>query len=279
MNSNLTPAALIAGDGALPGEVARRMAEAGIDVTIYSFIPESGDRFPFLPGSRVVSLTDLPGAGGGLSLQAFLADLAARGIRTAGMAGLIPKTAMYGAALDGTLRGLLKDEENDDHALLGRIAATLEKLGVRVFHYGAFLQESMAAEGVIAGRAFSDDERADVAYGKKILAATLPLSFGQAVVAARGAIVAIEAMEGTDKMIRRAGELLKGAAGAVVKMMRPDQDSRYDIPTVGANTLREMAETGLTALALEAGRVIIIEREKFASLAEELSIAVEGILP
>ena len=279
MNSNLTPAALIAGDGALPGEVARRMAEAGIDVTVYSFIPESGDRFPFLSGSRVVSLTDLPGAGGGLSLQALLADLSARGIRTAGMAGLIPKTAMYGAALDGTLRGLLKDEENDDHALLGRIAATLEKLGVRVFHYGAFLQESMAAGGVIAGRAFSDDERADVAYGKKILAATLPLSFGQAVVAARGAIVAIEAMEGTDRMIRRAGELLKGAAGSVVKMMRPDQDSRYDIPTVGPDTLREMAEAGLTALALEVGRVIIIEREEFSSLAEELSIAVEGILP
>ena len=277
MKSCPAPAALIAGDGALPGEVARRMADEGIDVTVYTFAP-GGDKFSFLPGDRVISLLNLPGAGGTLSLKAFLADLSARGIRRAGMAGLIPKMVMYGGT-DNSLKELLKNGDNDDHALLGRIAAALEMVGVEVFHYGAWLKESMASEGQIAGRKFTPAEAADVEYGKKILAATLPLSFGQAVVIAGGAVVAIEAMEGTDRMIQRAGELLRGTPGVVVKMMRPDQDSRYDIPTVGPRTLEEMDRAGLTALALETGRVIILEREKFSSLAGELSIAAEGILP
>ncbi len=279
MYSHMPPAALIAGDGALPGEVARRMAGAGIDVIVYSFTPDDGGRFPHLPEDKILSLPDLPGAEGSLSLQAFAADLAARGIKRAGMAGLIPKTAIYSAALDGSLRGLLTGGENDDHALLGRIAAALETIGIAVYNYADYIGDSLTSKGVIAGRVFNEVEKQDISYGKKILSATLPLSFGQAVVIARGAVVAIEAMEGTDRMVRRAGDLLKGAAGVLVKMMRADQDSRYDIPTVGPHTLREMAKAGLTALALEAGRVIIVDREEFLPLAEELSIAVEGILP
>lgn len=277
MKSLPAPAALIAGGGALPGEVARRMTEAGIDVTVYSFTP--GAVFPGLPRERVAPLLSLPGADGRLSLRALASDLAARGIRSVGMAGLIPKTVMYGGALDEALKDLLGDGRNDDHALLGRVTGALESLGLKVFHYSEFLGDSLAAEGFIAGRTFTGREAADIGYGKKILAATLPLSFGQAVVVAGGAVAAVEAMEGTDKMIRRAGELLKGSGGAVVKMMRPDQDSRYDIPAAGPGTLREMARAGLTALALEAGRVIILERDEFSSLAARFSIAVEGIAP
>jgi len=195
------------------------------------------------------------------------------------MAGLIPKTIMYGTAADSSLLGMLSTGGNDDHSLLGRIVAAFESFGLRVLPYAGFVGESLAAEGFIAGRAATEQEREDVTCGKRILSVTLPLSFGQSVVVARGAVVAVEAMEGTDKMIRRAGELLSGAPGVVVKMMRPDQDIRFDLPTVGTGTLRAMAAAGLTCLAVEVGRTIILDRTGFTSLAESLSIAVEGITP
>jgi hypothetical protein len=273
------PAALIAGDGALPEETARQMAGAGLDVTAYSFSGGAEDRFPFLPKDRVLSLLSLPGGEGKLSLQALLADLRARGIRSVCMAGLIPKTIMYGAGADTSLLGMLSSDGNDDHSLLGRIVAAFESFGIRVLPYTGFVRESLAAEGVLAGREPSEQEREDVSCGKGILSVTLPLSFGQSVVVARGAVVAVEAMEGTDEMIRRAGALLSGAPGVVVKMMRPDQDMRFDLPTVGTGTLRAMAAAGLTCLAVEAGRTIILDRPEFASRAESLSIAVEGIIP
>ena len=271
------PAALIAGNGALPEETARQMAGSGMDVTVYSFPGGAEDRFPFLPEDRVLSLLSLPGGDGKLSLQALLADLRSRGIRSVCMAGLIPKTMMYGAAADSSLLGMLSSDGNDDHSLLGRIVAAFESFGLQVLPYAEFVRESLAAEGFLAGRAATEQEREDVKYGKRILSVTLPLSFGQAVVVARGAVAAVEAMEGTDEMIRRAGGLLSGAAGAVVKMMRPDQDMRFDLPTVGTGTLRAMAAAGLTCLAVEAERTIILDRPGFASLAESLSIAVEGI--
>ncbi|MDK2959344.1 MAG: UDP-2,3-diacylglucosamine hydrolase [Synergistaceae bacterium] len=273
-------AALIAGEGVLPEETARQMVGAGMDVTVYSFTGGAEDRFPFLPKDRVLSLLSLPGCEGKLSLQALLADLRTRGILSVCMAGLIPKTIMYGdGTADSSLLGMLSPGTNDDHSLLGRIVAAFESFGLQVLPYAGFVGESLAAEGFLAGREPSDNEREDVSCGKRILSVTLPLSFGQSVVVARGAVVAVEAMEGTDEMIRRAGKLLSGAPGVVVKMMRPDQDIRFDLPTVGTGTLRAMSAAGLTCLAVEAGRTIILDRPGFASLAESLSIAVEGITP
>ena len=275
MKSLPAPAALIAGGGALPGEVARRMTEAGIDVTVYSFT--AGAVFPGLPRERVAPLLSLPGAEGRLSLRALASDLAARGIRSVGMAGLIPKTVMYGGALDEALKDLLEDGGNDDHALLGRVTGAIESLGLKVFHYSEFLGDSLAAEGFIAGRTFTGREAADIGYGKKILAATLPLSFGQAVVVAGGAVAAVEAMEGTDEMIERAGRL--GGKGVVVKMMKSDQDERFDLPTVGPGTLGRMVEGGLTCLAVEAGRTVILDKARFAEMASLHGIAVTGFVP
>ena len=269
--------ALIAGEGSLPEETARQMTGTGMDVTVYSFTQEKEDRFTFIPKDQVLSLLSLPGGEGKLSLRALLADLGTRGISSVCMAGLIPKTMMYGAAADSSLLGMLSPGGNDDHSLLGRIVAAFESFGLQVLPYAGFVRESLAAEGFLAGRAATEQEREDVKYGKRILSVTLPLSFGQAVVVARGAVAAVEAMEGTDEMIRRAGGLLSGTAGSVVKMMRPDQDMRFDLPTVGTGTLRAMAAAGLTCLAVEAGRTIILDRPEFASLAESLSIAVEGI--
>ena len=103
----------------------------------------------------------------------------------------------------------------------------------------------------------------------------MPCSFGQGVIIADGAVVAVEAMEGTDMMIKRAGSLIHH--GVLIKMMREDQDLRYDLPTVGPVTLNGMHEAGLTCLAVESGRTLILEPEKFFNLADKYKIAVFGI--
>lgn len=272
-------AALIAGGGALPEEVAGAMAASGLDLTVYPLDLEDDGRFSHLPSVRVIPLLSLPGAGGLLSLQALAADLKGRGISRVTLAGLVPKTVMYGDGADGALMSVLGGSANDDHGLLGKIVALFEAFGFTVIPYGYFMKDSLTPPGPAAGREAAEAERDDCRYGKQILSVTLPLSFGQSVVVARGAVVAVEAMEGTDEMIRRAGKILAGAPGVVVKMMRPDQDVRFDIPVAGPQTLRLMEEAGLTALFLEAGRTIILEKEAFKSLARELSVAVEGVTP
>jgi len=103
----------------------------------------------------------------------------------------------------------------------------------------------------------------------------LPLSFGQTLAVYRRAVIAVEAMEGTDMTIRRAGDIV--GRGVLVKMMREDQDERYDLPTVGPSTLKNMAEAGLACLAVEAGRTIVLCRKEFSRIAREAGIAVWGI--
>ena len=141
--------------------------------------------------------------------------------------------------------------------------------------YWQILPEFIASAGKLSSRSPSGKELRDIDYGRKILRVTLPCSFGQALCVADGAVVAVEAMEGTDKMILRAGELSR--KGVLVKMMREDQDMRYDLPTVGPVTLENMKEAGLTCLAVEAGKTLILETEKFFALAEKYNIAVWGL--
>jgi len=214
-----------------------------------------------------------------------------RGVGAVTLAGTVPKRMMYETQLDPTLRALLAGGSNDDHSLLGRIVAVFESAGLRVLPYTSYLADSLAPEGHVAGRDPSDAEAADIEYGRGVLSVTLPLSFGQSVVVAGGAVVAVEAMEGTDAMIRRAGELLGGrcakagadvsapssVGGVVVKMMRCDQDERYDVPVVGLSTLETMRDAGVSCLAVEAGRTLLLHPETFRERAAMWGIAVVGI--
>ena len=269
--------ALIAGKGLLPEAVARGAFSSGIPLVIYT--PGSFGKGEILPSVEQVDLLSLPGADGKLNLGALIADMKRREVTAVTLAGLVHKENIYGSLGGTAFAGILASGSNDDHALLGRIVAAFEAAGFPVISCANFLSDVLAAEGHLAGPAMSDRDREDMLCGREILSVTLPLSFGQAVVISARAVVAVEAMEGTDRMIRRCGPLLGGAAGVVVKMMRPDQDDRFDMPTVGPDTLTAMADNGLTALALEANRTIILDKKRFTSLAAELSISVEGLLP
>jgi len=260
--------ALIAGDGRLPQEIARRLTFKGCPPVIYSFGEHGEDLSKF--ALELVKLSSL-------NLAFIVDDMQRKGVHEIIMAGLVPKTLMYHQKLhDEELDKLLRSlHSRDDHNLLANIVLALESKGFNVIGYKDIIPDWLASEGHFAGRLPTREELEDIKYGKKIAKVLLPLSFGQTLVVHKKAIVAVEAMEGTDAMLLRAGSLTRG--GIVLKMMRPDQDERYDLPTVGVRTLQNMLDAGLKCLAVEVGRTVIIEPEDFKSFAADSGIAVLGV--
>jgi DUF1009 family protein len=259
--------ALIAGEGILPLEIAGRLAERG-------------------NAPLVITLRSDTGAFDGIAdplirlrypkLSIAVREMRKHGVQSVIMAGRVPKKLIYIPALFDplTLRYLARIS-HDDHSLLAAVVEIFEKSGISVLPYWQILPEFMAPEGQLGHRPPTEGEARDFEYGANVLKVTLPCSFGQALVIADGAVVAVEAMEGTDAMIRRAGSLV--SKGVLVKMMRLDQDLRYDLPTVGPATIENMAGSGLTCLAVEARRTLIVEAEKTLSLAWRANIAIWGL--
>jgi Uncharacterized protein conserved in bacteria len=260
--------ALIAGEGALPEEIARRLALDGKKPVVYAIREEYG---AFAESAAdVVPVVKT-------ALAATIRDMFTRGVRQVMFAGVVPKTLIYRSAmLDGMARDLVASlDVRDDHTLLGGIVAAFEKAGFEVVGYRSLLGDMLATRGRIAGREPTPEERSDIAYGTEIARVVVPLSFGQSVIVNRHSVVAVEAMEGTDAAILRAGSLCE--RGVLVKMIKEGQDERYDIPTVGPQTVRLMASAGLGCLAIQAGWTLILSPDEFRACAEEKGIAVVGI--
>jgi DUF1009 family protein len=260
--------ALIAGEGELPVEIARRLTDRGEPPLVYSLRERIGSLSKY--ALQIIPLARP-------ELGAVLADFRERRVSRVLMAGVVPKTLIFQPAmLDGRARELVASlAARDDHSILGGLVALLERAGFPVSGYADLIPDLLAPSGGVAGREPSEEEREDVAYGVEVGRTLVSLSFGQTVVVSRRAVVAVEAMEGTDATLLRAGGLCRG--GVVVKLMRLDQDDRFDLPTVGGKTLRTMARAGLRCLAVEAGRTIVLEPDSFRAAAEEEGIAVLGV--
>lgn len=262
--------ALIAGEGTLPVVIANRLTDIGRAPIVYSIREHIGELSKY---SRDIVNIARPDFG------FIIKDMNKRGVKSIIMAGTVSKTLAFKPSLfDITtqkfLAGLIF---RDDHSLLGAIVEFLEKAGFEVLSYKNIIPDLIAGIGHIAGRKPTKEELNDVKYGFSICRVTVPLSFGQTIIVHKKSVVAIEAMEGTDAALFRAGSLCKG--GTVVKMMRLDQDERYDIPTVGPKTIEHMSEVKLNCLALHAGSTLIMEPEKFKVAAEKAKIAVIGVDP
>lgn len=260
--------ALIAGGGILPVEIARRLyAEQGGGL----ILAMRDDPETLRPYAGKLVRMRTPNLGRGIrEVKSFGSDKII-------MAGRIQKKVIYALPFlfDSLSRKVLRETLKDDHSLLGSIVKAVEDEGISVIPYWQILPEFIAPAGKLTSRSPSAKEISDINYAREILRVTLPLSFGQGVCVADGSVVAVEAMEGTDRMILRAGEI--SGRGVVVKMMKPGQDMRYDLPTVGTMTLENMHMAGLTCLAVEAGKTLILEPEKFFALSERYDIAVWGI--
>ncbi|PIE55063.1 MAG: hypothetical protein CSA35_02960 [Dethiosulfovibrio peptidovorans] len=261
--------ALVAGEGTLPLFILRNLLARGERPLVYALRADYSELD--LPGATLLPVKDV-------NLVKIFASFALRRVKRVLLAGYVPKTMIYGSSLDREADSLVSGlADRNDHALLGAVIQRLEKLGILVLGYESVVPEMIVPLGTVAGPEPSSADLEDVEYGRKILGRLLPLSFGQSLVVSKCAVVAVEAMEGTDRTIRRAGGIVP--SGVLVKGMRSDQDRRFDIPVVGGDTLRVMAEAGLSCMAIEAGNGLIVEREYFVSLANELGISVIGVEP
>jgi hypothetical protein len=209
------------------------------------------------------------------------------GVTRAVMAGQVKHKQIFSSIRpDWRLAKLLLNlRTRNTDMLLGAVAKVLEDEGIVLMSSTAFLEPMLATEGVLTARAPDATERGDIDYGLRVARGIAGFDLGQTVVIAAGACVAVEAMEGTDATIARAGALfqtLEDEASTlerrltVVKVAKPKQDMRFDVPVVGLPTLHAMALAGATCLCVEAGRTLLFDREAMVVAADAAGIAIVG---
>ncbi|MBZ0274200.1 UDP-2,3-diacylglucosamine diphosphatase LpxI [bacterium] len=260
---------LIAGAGDLPSEAARSARRQGYRV-IAAALAEANARIAATLADRVETLS--------IGKAGALIDLfRGEGVTDVVIVGKVDKSLNFAnlefdeAALAILSRLASRADMAIGHALIDE----LTDQGFAVRAQTDFLDTLVAPKGAIAGT-LANERGTDVVAGLRVARALTELDVGQTVVVRAGAVIAVEAFEHTDATIRRAGRLAHGDL-VVVKLARPDQDMRFDVPAVGVKTLRVMADAGADALAIEAGKTLVLDKPRFARLAERLGIAVVGV--
>jgi DUF1009 family protein len=197
------------------------------------------------------------------------------GVDKAIMAGQVKHVQIFSRAVPDArmLKVLLKLPRRNTDSLIGAIASELESEGIELVDSTCFLQDSIPRSGTLTRREPSKQEREDINYGLEIAREIARVDLGQTIVIRGQACVAIEAMEGTDETIRRAGRLAKGRL-TVVKVAKPNQDMRFDVPVVGVPTIEAMIEAGATCLCITAGKTLMFDRDRMIQKAEKHKIAI-----
>jgi DUF1009 family protein len=212
-------------------------------------------------------------------LSRTLELLHGEGVTHAVMAGQVKHNKIFSTIRpDWKLAKLLFSlpRKNTD-SLIGAVARVLESEGIELVDSTAFLRPLVPNPGVLTRRAPDARESADIAYGREIALQLAGLDLGQTVVVRDRACVAVEAMEGTDETIERAARIASGGSLVVVKVAKPKQDMRFDVPVVGLRTVEVMKRSAVTALAIDAGRTLIFERPKVIEAAEAAGIAIMAL--
>jgi hypothetical protein len=265
---------LIAGNGRFPFLVLEAARAAGHDVTVVALKEEA---FPDLEkaaerppraGFHWISLGQL---GKCISL------LQGAGVARAVMAGQVKHTKLFADITPDLklLSVLMRLKTKNTDAIIAGIADVLQENGITLVDSTTFLTPLLAKEGVLTARAPTDDERADLTFGYRVADAIAGLDIGQTIAVKSAAVVAIEAMEGTDAVIARAGQLA-GSGVRVVKVAKPKQDMRFDVPVVGVSTIDGMRAAGATALSVDAGKTLMIDGDAIVRAADEAGIAIVG---
>lgn len=264
-----SPLGLIAGNGRFPFLVAQAARRAGRDVVAVAIREEAAPELQ-------AEVTEFHWVGLG-QLGRAIDTLRRAQVREAVMAGQVKHRQIFsGIVPDLKLMGVLARLalKNTD-SLIGGVADALEADGIRLLPSTALLQDQLASAGAMTRRVPGRDARKDIAYGQRIAEALTALDLGQTVVVKDRAAVALEAMEGTDEAIARAGRIA-GPGTTVVKLAKPRQDLRFDVPVVGPGTLQAMQAAGAATLAVEAGRTLLLDRPAFLAEAERLGLIVWG---
>jgi UDP-2,3-diacylglucosamine hydrolase len=264
---------LIAGNGDFPFLVLEGARSRGIDMAVIAIreeaspaLEQAAKRFHW------ISLGEL---GRGIDL------LHQEGVKHAVMAGQVKHNKIFSSIRpDWRLAKLLLtlSTKNTD-SLIGAVARVLEDEGIELVDSTKFLGTLLPQTGVLTQRAPDEAEAADIEYGRRIAAQIAALDLGQTVVVRDRACVAIEAMEGTDETIERAARIAGGQRLVVVKVSKPRQDMRFDVPVIGLPTIEIMRRANATALAIDAGRTLLFDREALLRAADQAGIAIQAFAP
>ncbi len=275
---------LIAGNGRFPFLLLEAARARGLHVVVAAIREETDaeiDRLAALDREIEVHWMSLG------ELSRLIETFQTAGVTRAVMAGQVRHKQIFsGIRPDWRLAKLLMSlRVRSTDVLLGAVAKVLSDEGIELISSTAYLEPMLARAGVLTARAPSETERADIAYGLTVARGIAGFDLGQTVVIAAGACVAVEAMEGTDATIARAGALmasLDDAASAlnrsltVVKVAKPKQDLRFDVPVVGVPTIHAMRAAGAICLAVEAGHTLLFDEEAMLREADAAGIAIVG---
>ena len=264
--------AIIAGSGAYPLLMARAARAAGVQRLAAAAFQNETD--PAL--ASAVDEIEWMRVG---QLGKMLAFLQKSGASHAVMSGQIAPANLFALRPDMKALVLLaKLRERNAESIFGAVADELAKAGVELLPATMFMDEYIAPAGHIAGPKLSAREESDVAFGFRIAKQTSALDIGQTVVVKAGTVLAVEAFEGTNAAMQRGGELGRGGA-VMVKVSKPKQDLRFDVPVIGPVTIETAAAAKVRVLGIEAGRTLLLERRRLIALADERKISIFGVLP
>ena len=258
---------IIAGNGIYPRLLADAARKAGMKKIIAAAF--TGETDPAL--TQHVDLIDWMRVG---QLNRLLKFFRAQNIHHAIMAGQIAPKNLFDLRPDWKALLLLgKLKQRNAQSIFAAIADELAKIDVELLPATTFLEDSIARAGLIAGRRLSSREEEDVDLGWKTAKEIARLDIGQSVIVKDGTILAVEAFEGTNETIKRGGALAGGGA-VMLKVAKPNQDMRFDVPVIGVETLCVAAEARLRVIAIEAGKTLLLERDAIADLANRSKISI-----
>ncbi len=210
-------------------------------------------------------------------LGAMLEAFKASGVKQVVMAGQITPTHLFRIRMDGPMISLLSRlRVRNAETIFGAVGDELRKIGVELLPASLFMEHTMPEAGVLSARAPTEQESADIELGLKVAKTTSGLDIGQTVVIKNGTILAVEAFEGTDAAIARAGEL-GGAGAVVVKVAKRGHDMRFDIPVVGEHTMKSLRRIRASVLAVEAKRTILLDREVVVGEADRQGLCLVAV--
>jgi DUF1009 family protein len=267
-----TPLGIIAGSGVLPRRICASALRRGRTVYILALEGQT----------EAETVAGLPhgwfriGAIGGM-----LAALKAAGVRDLVMAGKVVRPSLLSLAPDARGAALLARigfRALGDDGLLKILTGELERDGFRVLSVPEVLDETAPGLGRLGEHDPGTADWSDIARGQAVLAALAPQDVGQAVVVQQGIVLAVEAVEGTDAMLRRAGELKRpGGGGVLVKLAKPQQDDRLDLPVIGPATIAAVVAAGLAGVAVDGSRAILVDRQETLAAADAAGLFVVGL--
>jgi DUF1009 family protein len=264
---------IIAGNGRFPFLVLDAARSLGHDITVFAIKEEAFkeiDAAAAGAGARVhwISIGEL---------GKFLQLLKEHHITQALMAGQVKHVKIFGGFVpDMTAFSLLTRMKGmNTDALIGAVADLLRENGVELINSAALLEPMLAGSGQLSDRVPNDQEHKDLEFGYRMADTIAGVDIGQTIAVKHQAVVAVEAMEGTDETIARAGHLA-GDGVTIIKVAKPNQDMRFDVPIVGLATIQAMRIAGAKCLSIDAGKTLIFDREAFFASANEAGIAIVG---